>query len=83
MPLAPAAALRAKPPAENRVYSLTERANSPFSFGARVLAESSGIPELRTVALRGAILSACLPTCYFWIDSLHDLPIVGPSFWGA
>jgi hypothetical protein len=52
-------------------------------FSARVLTESPGIPEIRIVALRGAILSACLPTYYFWLDTLHHLPIAGPLFWGG
>ena len=52
-------------------------------FGDRVLSESAGIPELRTLALRRTLLSACLPTYYFWIDSLRHLPIAGSSFWGA
>ena len=52
-------------------------------LSAHVLAESGRTSEIRTVALRGAILSACLPTYYIWINLLYHIPIASPSFWGG
>jgi hypothetical protein len=47
----------------------------------RVLAESGGISEVRSLALRGAALSAFLPTYYVWSNVVYHLPIAGPFFW--